>query len=244
MTERENVEACRLYKPIPIFLQKAVLNPPDSIRKNPYKDNHRDVEPNYQAPVNPLEMALNAEGMYGMNAKSYLGVYNKLINVEIQKNRNKLDRDLEEVDEDAPGYYYNKHPLNLGADEMVKVKKGNLRSRNYHKSKDEREEHMEEQLVSEMYSKGIGVDPVMNSLSLIPATPNRAARMVSTGSQTQEFKRPRGRGPKGQEWDSVRGYYVYPETGIVENTQPELLQGMEEDIETIEIPPLPGHTYG
>ncbi len=238
MTERENVEACRLYKPIPLFLQKAVLNPPDSIRKNPYKDNHRDVEPNYQAPVNPLEMALNAEGMYGMNAKSYLGVYNKLINVEIEKNRNKLDIDLEEVDEDAPGYYYNKHPLNLGADEMVEEKKGNLRRRNFHKSKVEREEYMEEKLVTEMYSKGISVDPVMNSLSLIPAAPNRGARMVSTGSQTQEFKRPRGRPPLGAEWDSVRGSYMYPEAQIVESIQPEVLKGMSDELASVEILPM------
>tara|TARA_R100000951_G_scaffold3472_3_gene4639 strand:+ start:381 stop:1094 length:714 start_codon:yes stop_codon:yes gene_type:complete len=229
LTERENVEACRLYKPIPIFLQKAVLNPPDSIRKNPYKDNHRDVEPNYQAPVNPLAMALNAEGMYGMNAKSYLGVYNKLINVEIEKNRNELDRDLEEVDEDTPGYYYNKHPLNLAPDEMVKQKKGNLRRRNYHKNIEEREEHIEQQIVTEMYSKGIAVDPVMNSLSLIPAGPNRGATMVSTGSQTQEFRRPPGRPPTGGQWDSVRGYYVYPETQLTESIQPGVFKSAPED---------------
>jgi len=241
MTERENVEACRLYKPIPIFLQKAVLNPPDSIRKNPYKDNHRDVEPNYQAPLNPLAMALNAEGMYKMNAKSYLGVYNKLINEEIEKNRNKLDRDLEEVvDEDAPGHYYFQapyNPLNLGPDEMVKVKKGNLRGRNYHKDKEQREEQLELQLAKDMYAKGIAVDPNMKS-NMIPVQ-----APVSQGTQTN-IPRPRGRPPKDGVWDSMRGYYVIPENQIVENTQPELLQGMEEDIETIEIPPLPGHTYG
>lgn len=110
-TEAESAEKCRLLRPIPMYLQKAILDPPKSIRNNVYKDIHRTYEPNYQAPVSVIDMALNAQSLYGISARSYVGVYDKLVDKEIKKNPIKLDRDLEElpVEEDALGYYYDKH---------------------------------------------------------------------------------------------------------------------------------------
>ena len=83
-TEREDLEKCAMYKPMPMYLQKAVLDPPKSIRTNPYVDNHRDVVPNYQAPQNVVGMAMNAQNMYGFSAPEYLRVYEKLVDKEIK----------------------------------------------------------------------------------------------------------------------------------------------------------------
>ena len=45
--------------------------------------------------------------MYDVSARSYIDVYNKLVDKEIKTNRKELDSDLEvPPDEDAPGYYY------------------------------------------------------------------------------------------------------------------------------------------
>jgi len=107
-TEAESAEKCALHRPIPLYLQKAILDPPKSIRNNVYKDIHRTYEPNYQAPVSVIDMALNAQSLYGVSARSYIGVYDKLVDKEKKTNRKELDRDLEElpVEEDALGYYY------------------------------------------------------------------------------------------------------------------------------------------
>jgi len=107
-TDAELAEKCALHRPIPLYLQKAILDPPDSIRNNVYKDIHRTYEPNYQAPVSVIDMALNAQSLYGVSARSYIGVYDKLVDKEKKTNRKELDRDLEElpVEEDALGYYY------------------------------------------------------------------------------------------------------------------------------------------
>ena len=110
-TEAESAEKCKLHRPIPMYLQKAILDPPKTIRNNVYKDIHRTYEPNYQAPVSVIDMALNAQSLYGISARSYIGVYDKLVDKEIKTNRKELDSDLEElpVEEDALGYYYDKH---------------------------------------------------------------------------------------------------------------------------------------
>jgi len=110
-TDAELAEKCALHRPIPLYLQKAILDPPKSIRNNVYKDIHRTYQPNYQAPVSVIDMALNAQTLYGVSARSYVGVYNKLVDKEKKTNRKELDRDLEElpVEEDALGYYYDKH---------------------------------------------------------------------------------------------------------------------------------------
>jgi len=189
-TDAELAEKCSVHRPIPMYLQKAILDPPKSIRNNVYKDIHRTYEPNYQAPVSVIDMALNAQSLYGVSARSYIGVYNKLVDKEIKKNRKELDRDLEEmpVDEYAPGYYYDNHgvkhetPVEEHALGYYYDKHGVM-----HETLEDYIIRQELRLDKDIHSKGISAD---------------------ADTQTQIYTRPRGQAPKGKRWDVVLGSWV------------------------------------
>lgn len=212
-TEREDLENCAMYKPMPMYLQKAVLDPPDSIRNNPYVDNHRAVVPNYQAPQNVVGMAMNAQNMYGFSATEYMLVYNKLVDKEIKSNRKEIDRDLEEEpDEDAPGYYYNYNPqgmISVKVDDMLKEP----RSHGYHESLEEYTTRMNNVIFERD----------------VHAKSNKEGKL---------FKAPVGRPPRGKVWSPTEGAFVDKnmQPTIVENTQPNVLAPVVVDIDEIIVP--------
>ena len=212
-TEREDIENCAMYKPMPMYLQKAVLDPPDSIRNNPYVDNHREVVPNYQAPQNVVGMAMNAQNMYGFSATEYMLVYNKLVDKEIKSNRKEIDRDLEEEpDEGAPGYYYNYNPqgpLSVNIDDRLKESS----SQGHHETLEEYNSRM----ASVVFERDVH------------AKSNKEGKL---------FKAPVGRPPRGKVWSPTEGVFVDKnmQPTIVENTQPNVLAPVVVDIDEIIVP--------
>jgi hypothetical protein len=248
-TEREAAEHCKDYKPIPLYLQKAILNPPASIRNNPYTDTHRYTEPNYQAPMNPLTMALNAQNLYGFPISNYLEIYNELMEKEIKANRARLDRNLEEepVDEYADGNYHfglkTQFLQPLGMDQRVIEKlhanHEELMENDLGIDKDElMKPKSHDNLRGHAAQAQETVSQISNRLKeVIFATDVSMKSSKDVGTQAQILRAPRGRPPKSSTWDNIAGIYVRNEdaaVGVVTNLQPTILDKIVE--------PLPADT--
>ena len=244
-TNREVAEHCKDYEPIPLFLQKAILNTPTSIRNNPYTDTHRDTEPNFQAPMNPLTMALNAKNLYGVPINNYLEIYNELMEKEIKTNRARLDRNLEEepVDEYADGNYHFgiktqfRQPLK-GMDQRV-IEEMYAR---YQKSIENDLGVGDDELVEPKPSSGLRGHAAQETLPEMTSRLNKeiyarpyisATTYKNQGTQLKPQKAPVGAPPKGTVWDSLQGEFVRKEdraVGIVTEIQPAILGDIVETV--------------
>ena len=92
MTDKEVDEHCKLFRPIPLYLQQAVLAVPNNIRNNPYTDLPNVSKDNFVAPQSVNVMASNAQTFFNVSPTSFVGAYNKLINKEMATNEIELDR--------------------------------------------------------------------------------------------------------------------------------------------------------
>ena len=92
MTDKEVDEHCKLFRPIPLYLQQAVLAVPNNIRSNPYTDLPNVSKDAYIAPQSVNVMASNAQTFFNVSPTSFVGAYNKLINKEMATNEIELDR--------------------------------------------------------------------------------------------------------------------------------------------------------
>ena len=258
-TNREVAEHCKDYKPIPLFLQKAILNTPTSIRNNPYTDTHRDTEPNFQAPMNPLTMALNAKNLYGVPINNYLEIYNELMEKEIKTNRARLDRNLEATtsssrDGGDPDDLTSSFNMLFGNDD-VGIK---TQFRQPLKGMDQR-------VIEEMYARyqksiendlGVGDDELVEpkpssglrghaAQETLPEMTGRLNKEIfarpyisattykNQGTQLKPQKAPVGAPPKGTVWDSLQGEFVRKEdraVGVVTEIQPAILGDIVETV--------------
>ena len=100
MTDEEVDIHCKLFRPIPLYLQQAVLAVPDNIRPNPYTDLPNVPKNNYAAPQPVNVMASNAQTFFFV-------AYNKLINKEMPTNEIELDRSygINELFREKEGFY-------------------------------------------------------------------------------------------------------------------------------------------
>lgn len=248
-TEQEVAEHCKDYKPIPLYLQKAILNAPTSIRNNPYTDTHRDTEPNYQAPMNPLTMALNAQNLYGFPISNYLDIYNELMEKEIKANRARLDRNLEEepVDEYAYGNYHfglkTQFLQPVGIDQRVLEKLHANHSELMENDLGmEKDELVKPKPHSNLRGHAAQAKETVSQISdrlkdVIFATDVSMKSSKDVGTQAQILNRPPGRPPKDSTWDKIKGIYVRNEdapVGVITNLQPTILNKIVE--------PLPADT--
>ena len=64
MTDEEVAIHCRLFRPIPLYLQEAVLAVPNGIRNNPYTDLPNVSKDAYIAPQSVNVMASNAQTFF------------------------------------------------------------------------------------------------------------------------------------------------------------------------------------
>ena len=92
MTDKEVDEHCKLFRPIPLYLQQAVLAVPNNIRNNPYTDLPNVSKDNFIAPQSVNVMASNAQTFFNVSPTSFVGAYNKLINKEMATNEIELER--------------------------------------------------------------------------------------------------------------------------------------------------------
>ena len=92
MTDKEVDEHCKLFRPIPLYLQQAVLAVPNGIRNNPYTDLPNVSKDNFIAPQSVNVMASNAQTFFNVSPTSFVGAYNKLINKEMATNEIELIR--------------------------------------------------------------------------------------------------------------------------------------------------------
>jgi len=90
-TDEEVDVHCKLWRPIPLYLQQAVLAVPNGIRNNPYTDLPDISRDNYVAPQSVHVMAINAKSMFGIDPNAYINAYNKLIDREMKTNEIELD---------------------------------------------------------------------------------------------------------------------------------------------------------
>ena len=90
-TDEEVDVHCKLWRPIPLYLQQAVLAVPNGIRNNPYTDLPDISKDNYVAPQSVHVMAINAKSMFGIDPNAYINAYNKLIDREMKTNEIELD---------------------------------------------------------------------------------------------------------------------------------------------------------
>ena len=60
MTDKEVDEHCKLFRPIPLYLQQAVLAVPNNIRNNPYTDLPNVSKDNFIAPQSVNVMSWRA----------------------------------------------------------------------------------------------------------------------------------------------------------------------------------------
>tara|TARA_R110000796_G_scaffold73934_2_gene166031 strand:- start:1947 stop:2786 length:840 start_codon:yes stop_codon:yes gene_type:complete len=258
-TKREVAEHCKDYKPIPLFLQKAILNTPTSIRNNPYTDTHRYTEPNYQAPMNPLTMALNAQNLYGVPINNYLEIYNELMEKEIKTNRARLDRNLEATPSSSrggldPDDLTPSFNMLFGNDDVGIKTQFRQPSRG-----------MDQRVIEEMYARyqksmendlGVGDDELaepkpsggLRGHSAQETLPDMAGRLnkeifarpyisattyKDQGTQLKPQKAPVGRPPEGTVWSSLEGEFVMREdraVGVVTEIQPAVLGDIVETV--------------
>ena len=92
MTDEEVAIKCKLFRPIPLYLQQAVLAVPNGIRSNPYTDLPNVSKDNYVAPQSVNVFAQNAQTFFNVSPTSFVGAYNKLIAKEMATNEIELDR--------------------------------------------------------------------------------------------------------------------------------------------------------
>ena len=107
MTDEEVAIHCRLFRPIPLYLQEAVLAVPNGIRNNPYTDLPNVSKDAYIAPQSVNIMASNAQTFFNVSPTSFVGAYNKLINKEMATNEIELDRSygINELFREKEGFY-------------------------------------------------------------------------------------------------------------------------------------------
>ena len=107
MTDKEVDEKCKLFRPIPLYLQQAVLAVPNGIRNNPYTDLPNVSKDNYVAPQSVNVMAQNAQTFFNVSPTSFVGAYNKLINKEMATNEIELDRSygINDLFREKEGFY-------------------------------------------------------------------------------------------------------------------------------------------
>ena len=107
MTDKEVDEKCKLFRPIPLYLQQAVLAVPNGIRSNPYSDLPNIDKDNYVAPQSVNVMASNAQTFFNISPTSFVGAYNKLINKEMATNEIELDRSygINDLFSEKEGFY-------------------------------------------------------------------------------------------------------------------------------------------
>ena len=107
MTDKEVDEQCKLFRPIPLYLQQAVLAVPNGIRNNPYTDLPNVSKDNFIAPQSVNVMAQNAQTFFNVSPTSFVGAYNKLIAKEMATNEIELDRSygINELFREKEGFY-------------------------------------------------------------------------------------------------------------------------------------------
>jgi len=107
MTDKEVDEHCKLFRPIPLYLQQAVLAVPNNIRSNPYSDLPNVSKDAYIAPQSVNVMAQNAQTFFNISPTSFVGAYNKLINKEMATNEIELDRSygINDLFSEKEGFY-------------------------------------------------------------------------------------------------------------------------------------------
>ena len=107
MTDKEVDENCKLFRPIPLYLQQAVLAVPNGIRNNPYSDLPNVSKDNFVAPQSVNVMASNAQTFFNISPTSFVGAYNKLINKEMATNEIELDRSygINDLFREKEGFY-------------------------------------------------------------------------------------------------------------------------------------------
>tara|TARA_R110002096_G_scaffold132507_1_gene282809 strand:- start:55 stop:840 length:786 start_codon:yes stop_codon:yes gene_type:complete len=107
MSDVAVAEHCRLFRPIPLYLQQAILAVPDNIRNNPYTDLPNVSKNNYVAPQSVNVMASNAQTFFNVSPTSFVGAYNKLVNKELATNENELDHyyGINELFREYEGFY-------------------------------------------------------------------------------------------------------------------------------------------
>ena len=107
MTDKEVDEHCKLFRPIPLYLQQAVLAVPNNIRNNPYTDLPNVSKDNFIAPQSVNVMASNAQTFFNVSPTSFVGSYNKLINKEMATNEIELDRSyaINDLFSEKEGFY-------------------------------------------------------------------------------------------------------------------------------------------
>ena len=69
MTDKEVEENCKLFRPIPLYLQQAVLAVPNGIRNNPYTDLPNVSKDAYIAPQSVNVMAQNAQTFFNVSPR-------------------------------------------------------------------------------------------------------------------------------------------------------------------------------
>ena len=107
MTDEEVAIKCKLFRPIPLYLQQAVLAVPNGIRNNPYTDLPNVSKDNFVAPQSVNVMAQNAQTFFNVSPTSFVGAYNKLINKEMATNEIELDRSygINDLFREKEGFY-------------------------------------------------------------------------------------------------------------------------------------------
>ena len=107
MTDEEVAIKCKLFRPIPLYLQQAVLAVPNGIRNNPYTDLPNVSKDNFIAPQSVNTLASNAQTFFNVSPTSFVGAYNKLIAKEMATNEIELDRsyNINDLFREKEGFY-------------------------------------------------------------------------------------------------------------------------------------------
>ena len=107
MTVEEVAVKCKLFRPIPLYLQQAVLAVPNGIRNNPYTDLPNVSKDNFIAPQSVNTLASNAQTFFNVSPTSFVGAYNKLIAKEMATNEIELDRsyNINDLFREKEGFY-------------------------------------------------------------------------------------------------------------------------------------------
>ena len=90
--DKQVEEHCKLWRPIPLFLQEPILAVPDGIRKNPYTDLVDVAKTDYVAPQSVHVMAQNAQSLFNIIPNSYIESYSKLVKKEMMENNIEMER--------------------------------------------------------------------------------------------------------------------------------------------------------
>ena len=107
MSDVAVAEHCRLWRPVPLYLQEPILAVPNNIKQNPYTDLPNVSKNSYTAPQSVHVMAVNAQSLFGVNPTSFITAYDKLIKKEMASNPVELDiyYGLNELFREYEGFY-------------------------------------------------------------------------------------------------------------------------------------------